>query len=330
MKKLENDIKNKIYKRIYVLAGTQSYNRTRYEKALVNVFLAEGDTMNLTKYFGKKIDLKEVFELAETMPFMSERRVIVLEDTGLFTKACEELAEYIPNIPETCVMIFSEEKADARLKQTKAAETTGCVAHFDSLSDRELHDWILRKLGKEHRPITPAALDLFEKRCGDDMWQISNELEKLISYTFGKDGIRPEDVKAVMPAPAEDRIFGMIDAIIDRKFTEALGFYKDLLALKSEPTGILGLLRQQYGLVLHVKEMNAERIGTDKMAEVLKMREARIKMALPAARKSSKISLIDAMKQCADTEERIKTGRVDQRIGVETLIATLCQKDTAQ
>ena len=56
MKQLEADIKNKIYKNIYVLYGPQSYNRKRYEKALVSLFVVKGDTMNLTYYYGKKID----------------------------------------------------------------------------------------------------------------------------------------------------------------------------------------------------------------------------------------------------------------------------------
>ena len=330
VKKLENDIKNKIYKRIYVLYGPQSYNRKRYEEALVKVFLPNGDTMNLTKFYGRKTDLKEVFEMAATMPFMSERRVIVLENTELFSHPCEELAEYIPDIPETAVLVFSEEKADLRLKQTKAAAGIGCVAQFGNLSDEELRDWIVKRLAREHRPITGAALDLFEKRCGDDLWQISNELEKLVSYTFGKDGIRPADVEAVIPPLAEDKIFNMIDAILDRKLGRAFAYYTDLLALKSDPIGILTLLREQYRLILHVKEMNDERIKTKDMADILQMREVRVKMALPAARKSSKINLIKGMEQCADTDERIKTGRIDARIGVETLIAMLCSAEAAQ
>ena len=329
MRKLENDIKNKIYKRIYVLYGPQSYNRKRYAEALVKIFLPDGDTMNLAKFYGKKTDFKEVRELAETMPFMSEHRVIVLENTEMFSRTCEELAEYIPNIPETCVLIFSEEKADARLKQTKEADKEGCLAQFTNLTDDELRDWIVKRLAREHRPITEAALDLFERRCGDDLWQISNDLEKLVSYTFGKDGIRPDDVEAVIPPLPEDKIFNMIDAILDRKTGKAFGYYKDLLALRSEPAVILSLLREQYRLILHVKEMSEERIKTKQMADTLGMREGRVKMALPAARKSSKISLIEGMEKCADTEERIKTGRIDQRVGVETLIADLCCADKA-
>ena len=326
MKQLEEDIKNKRYKNIYVLFGPQSYNRKRYEDALVRVFLPDDDEINLTKFYGKKIDLKEVFELAETMPFLAERRIIVLEDTGLFEKSCDELADFIPSIPDSCCMIFSEEKIDSRLKQTKAVKTHGTLAEFGTLSEADLRDFIMKKLGKEHRPITQNALDLFTERCSDDLWQVTNDLEKLISYTFGKEGIRIEDVDAVIPAPAEDKIFGMIDAILARDTKKTLVYYKDLLALRSEPMGILALIRDQYRLMLHAKQLNDEHVGIPEMAKILKMRDTRVKMALSASRRMKQSELAEGISMCARTDERIKTGLVDQRIGVETLIIELCRE----
>ncbi len=326
MKQLEADIKNGNFKNIYVFHGTQDYLKKRYTDALTGIFVPAGDTMNRAAYYGKKIDLKEVIALCDTMPFLSERRVIVLENTGLFSSSCEELAEYIPNIPDTSVMIFSEEKIDSRLKQTKAAKAKGSVVEFTDLSEADLRKWVLQRLSKEHRQITSNALDMFIERCGSDLWQVSGELEKVISYTFGKDGIRKEDVDAVIGAPAEDRIFYMISAIFDNDTKTALRYYSDLLALRTEPLNILGLIREQFRLILHAQEMSRENVSLKDMAEVMKLRDTRVKMALPVAKKSSKIRLTEGIRACADTEERIKSGLLDQRIGVETLITELSQR----
>ena len=327
MKSLESDIKNKIYKNLYVLYGPQSYNRKRYVKALVDLFAPGADSMNLTYYYGPKIDIREVIDLAETMPFMSDKRVIVLEDTGLFTVSCDELADYIPDICETCCMIFSEDKIDMRLKQTKAAKAKGTVAEFADLSEAQLRDHIMKRLGREHRPITANALELFMQRCGDDLWQVSNELEKVISYTFKKDGIRPEDVEAVMPPLPEDKIFVMIDAILAHDTHKAVRLYADLLSLRNEPVAMLSLLREQLRLTLHAKELADEGVSAKDAAQLLGMRETRVKMALPAARKSSKIDLENRIRMCADTDERIKSGLIDAKIGVETLIVELCRRE---
>ncbi len=328
MKQLEADIKNGNYKNIYVFYGTQDYLKSRYKDALVKKFIPDGDTMNLASFYGKKVDIKEVIELADTMPFLSERRVIVLENTGLFSAACEELADYIPKIPDTSVMIFVEEKVDARLKQTKAAKNTGSVTEFTDLSESELRKWVLSRVGREHRQITANALDMFIERCGSDLWQVSNELEKVISYTYDKDGIRKEDVDAVCPPPPEDKVFNMINAIFDNDIQGALHYYKDLLALRSEPRNILGLIREQFRLMLHAKEMSEAGVSLKEMADTMKLRDTRVKMALPVARKSSKIRLTEGIKMCADTDERIKTGLFDEHVGVETLIISLAQRRT--
>lgn len=328
MKQLESDIKNKVFKNLYVLFGPQSYNRKRYLDALVGIFLAPGDTMNIARFSGKKIDMNEVLDTVNTMPFLAEKRVVVLEDTGLFKKADEELCELISNIPESCVVIFSEESIDSRLKQTKTAKSVGTVAEFSNLSEEELRKWIMGKLAKEHRPITRDALDLFMQRCGDDMWQISNELEKVISYTFGKDGIRAGDIEDTCPPLAEDKIFAMIDAILDHDTNRALAYYKDLLLLRSEPLRILSLIRDQLRLMLHVSLMSDEHLGTKQMAEALgNMKETRVKLALSASRKCSRRSLTDKINQCAGADEKIKSGLMDQQIAIETLIVSLSRKD---
>ena len=324
MRQLAADIKKGIYRRCYLLYGPESYNRRRYTDALVDLFLPDRNELNLSYFYGKKTDIKEVISLAGTMPFMSERRVIVLENTGLFSTSCDELADLIPGIPESCCLIFSEEKADMRLKQTKAVKADGCIALFDHLSEKDIRSFVIGRISREHRAITQSALDLFVRRCQNDLWQVSNELEKVISYTFGKDGIRTEDIEAVCPAPAEDRVFAMIDAILDGNEKKAMAFYKDLLALKSNPHGILSLLSEQFRLMLHAYGTDVDDMSLKDSLQLLHVSEYRYKMALRAAKKSSKINMIRRIQMCADTESRIKTGLTGDVIGVETLILQLC------
>ena len=318
-------MKKGVYRRIYLLLGSQDYMKNRCIKAIVAAHLPEDDTMNLSRYFGKKTDIKEVIALSDTMPFLAEKRIIIIEGTDYFSHTCEELADYIPNIPESTILIFSEEKADARLKHTKAVKSEGGYAEFDNLPEKELRDWVSSRLRREHRQITEKAFDLFMNRCGADMWEISNDLEKLISYTFGKEGRHREDVDAVCPAPPEDKIFAMIDAILAGNSKRALMFYTDLLALRSDPMGILKLLREQLRLLLHAKDLDRGRMNPQEMGKLLGMKEGRVRMALPAARKSSTIILTKLIEMCAEVDERIKTGLVDAQIGIETLIVEMSE-----
>lgn len=87
----------------------------------------EGDTMNYSYFEGKKTSVAEVTDLAETMPFLAEKRLIVLENTGFFKTASPELADYLKEMPETTCMIFVEREVDKRGKLYKAVKTKGAL-----------------------------------------------------------------------------------------------------------------------------------------------------------------------------------------------------------
>lgn len=324
MKKLEADIKNGIRKKVYLLYGPQAYLRNRYRDSLIKILLPENDTINLSKYEGEGVNVREIIDLAETMPFFAERRVILLENTGFFEGAADEaLVEYMSNIPETACIIFSEEKADARLKLFKAVAKNGTVAQFSDPSPEDIKKFVLRRLSKEHRPITERALEMFTDMCGNDYLRITNELDKLVAYTFGKDGIRPEDVEAVCSHQAEDKIFAMIDALFRQNIDEAFSYYGELLKLQEKPQNILGLLESQLKLIHHVREMDGEHYSIADMYKTLGVGEYRVKKALPLARRSSKIWIKRGLTACAEIDEATKSGRMNARIGVETLMLEL-------
>ena len=69
--------------------------------------------MNYAHYEGKNINVREVIDLAETLPFFAERRLIVFEDTGFFKSAGAELADYIKDMPDTTYFIFVENEVDS-------------------------------------------------------------------------------------------------------------------------------------------------------------------------------------------------------------------------
>lgn len=328
MKKLEADIKNGIRKRVYLLCGPQSLLRNRYRDWLLKIMLPEGDTVNLSKFEGKDINVAEVIDLAETMPFFANKRVILIENSGLFSSSCEELANYMDNIPDSTCIIFSEEKADGRQKLYKAVKQNGTVAEFSDPTEEEIKNFILRRLAKDHRQITGAALNLLMEKCGTDLMQISNEVEKLISYTFKKDGIYPEDVENICTTLPEDKVFLMIDEIFKNNFDGAMKYYKDLLILQQSSLGILALLENQLRLLLHIREMDTQHLSTKEMSSELSVNEFRIKKALPQARRSSKIRIMDGLRICLEADEASKSGRLNQQIGLETVIFGLCSEGT--
>lgn len=124
---LIEDIKNKQFKNIYLLTGEEIYLRNQYRKRLREALLDPEDTMNYASFEGKNINPKEVIDLAETMPFFADRRVIEISDSGFAKNACPELAEYIPEIPDSTCIILTESEVDKRGKFYKAVKNNGRV-----------------------------------------------------------------------------------------------------------------------------------------------------------------------------------------------------------
>ena len=127
MKNLNADLKNGTFLQVYLLTGEEAYLKNRYKKRLRAAIVGEDDLMNFTAYTGKGIDIRQVIETAETMPFFAERRLIQIEDSGFFKNACPELAEYLPTMPKETYMVFVEQEIDKRGKLYKAVKAQGRI-----------------------------------------------------------------------------------------------------------------------------------------------------------------------------------------------------------
>ena len=100
MQTLNQDIKEKSFKKIYLLYGDEPFLVGSYKKKLREA-ITGGDTMNFNYFEGKNPDVKEIISLADTMPFFADRRLILVDGSGFFKSAQEELAAYLPQMPDT-------------------------------------------------------------------------------------------------------------------------------------------------------------------------------------------------------------------------------------
>ena len=114
MQRINNDIKSGNFQPVYLLCGEERYLRRQYKDKLKNALCAPDDNMNTHYYEGKNVPVGEIIDLAETLPFFAERRVILIENSGLFKSGGEQMAEYLNTQNETTVFIFVESEVDKR------------------------------------------------------------------------------------------------------------------------------------------------------------------------------------------------------------------------
>ena len=320
MKTIDNDIKMGQLKNVYLLYGTEDYLKRQYRDKLKHALVEPDDTMNFSAYEGKDINPKELIDLSETLPFFKEKRMILVENSGFFKNSCDDLAEYMSQVPESTCFVFVEEEVDKRSKLFKAASRAGSDVEFETPTEDMLVRWILGRIQREGKKITQSVMQLFLSKTGSDMENIDKELEKLICYTLDKTEISAADVEAICTGQTENKIFEMIDAISAKNQKKALELYYDLLALKEAPMRILFLIARQFQNLLLIKSMSAKGYPAVSIAKTAGMPSFAVQKNLRQAGAFKIHQLKEAIEDCGQAEEDVKTGRMADQLAVELLI----------
>ncbi|OUQ20598.1 DNA polymerase III subunit delta [Lachnoclostridium sp. An14] len=321
MQTLNKDLKEQNFKRTYLLFGEEDFLKKSYKNRLKDG-ITGGDTMNYNYFEGKNVDVKEVMNLADTMPFFADRRLILLEDTGFFKSAAgEELVSYLPQMPDSTCMVFVESEVDKRNRLYKKVKELGYAAELSRQDASQLARWAGGILAKDGKRITGRTMDLFLASAGDDMENIRMELEKLVSYVGDREVVTDEDVRAICTVHVTSKIFEMVGAIVGGDTKKAMDLYEDLLTLKEPPMRILYLIARQFNQILQVKELMGKGLDKSSIASKLKMQPFVVGRTMPQARAFTREQILSYVELCVSSEEAVKSGRLQDRLAVELLIA---------
>lgn len=326
MKSLNEDLKTGQFKQLYLLHGEEAYLKKQYKDRFVKAMLPEGDTMNYAYYEGKSTNPKEVIDLAETMPFFAERRLIVLENTGFFKNAAPEFAEYLREMPNTTNMIFIESEIDKRGKMYKSVKDKGRIVELARQDEKTLVRWIMGMAKKENLMMSEAAVRYFLGKVGNDMENIQKELEKLFCYCMNHTEITVADIEEICTTQITNHIFDMVDAVANKEQKKALDFYYDLLALKEPPMRILYLLTRQFRILLEVKELDGLGFGQKELASRVGIMPFLVGKYRAQAKSFSAKELRRIVEAGVITEENVKTGRMGDVLSVELFLVQYSMK----
>lgn len=320
MKSLNEDIKLGQFKQVYLLYGEEAYLKKQYKDKLTKAILPDGDTVNYAYYEGKGINPAELIDLAETMPFFAERRLIVIENSGFFKSATPELADYMKNMPDTVCFLFVENEVDKRGKMYKAAKDKGRIVEMGRQDEKTLLYWIAGNVKREGRQIKESTARYLVSKTGTDMENLEKEMEKLFSYTLGRNEITVQDIDDICTTQITNKIFEMVEAVAVKQQKKALDYYYDLLALKEPPMRILYLLARQFKLLLEVKDLCGKGYEKSQIAKTVGLHPFVAGKYIQQCRTFSREELRSIMEEAVNTEEMVKTGRLNDVMSVELFI----------
>lgn len=325
---IQKDIKDRTFKKVYLLTGDEGYLIHQIKRALIQALVVAGDTMNYHSFDLDRIDLKELSDLALSYPFFAEKRVIVLDGVNILKTGKEEFVDLCNRLPDSTCMIIIEEKVDKRSSAYKWIKKNGYVAEAkkEDLTEEELKKYIAGWFKKAGKKISSKDASFLVHRIGKDLYQLHGEVSKLISYTGKEEEIRREDIEALVTVNIEDKIFELTEAIAAGNHDLVKTRYQEMILLKEPPLRILYMMTRQYRILTIVSDMTARRMSDQEIAGAAGIRGFAVRKNKALLRGYDTRNLERILDTCLETENRIKTGLIGDRIGLEALLFQLTDR----
>jgi len=316
LQKLKSDLKSGELGCAYIFHGEESYLREFYLGELRNQLIPAGfEDFNYHKLEGKDLTVQNLAEMAEAMPMMAERTLLVVSDFDLFKLNEEQrgkLIAFFEDIPPYCCIVFVYDTVDYKpnktlKKLTKAIADYVEVVEFVAQDSNDLLAWIARRFRALDKEIDRQTAEYLIFLCGGLMTGLIPEIQKIAAYAKGKT-ITQKDIDAVADPVLSAEVFRLTDSVVQGNYGRAMEILSDLLKMQTEPILILAALGSQ------IRRIYTARIaidsGKDKywLMELWEMKsDYPAKLLLAAAKKTTSEWCANAVKMCQTLDRRMKS-----------------------
>lgn len=292
--------------------------------------------LNVNYLDGRTVSMGELSHHCNTIPFMAERRLVVVR--GLLERLSKrdlpepdaaflrQLVDYMPALPETTRLVFVETSEIAKrhpLMALALRDEAGFVKTFALPKGRELEQWIRRRVAAAGGSISPAAVTALSTYVGSDLYQLDQEIAKLVAYTGGERAINEKDVQLLTPHAREGNVFEMVDALGRGDGRSAGQMYHQLLDMGEHPLMLLGMIVRQFRLMIQIKELAPRLLTPEAIAAELGQNPYPVKKILQQSRYFSMPQLRAVYQRLLETDVAIKTGEFEASLALDLLIAEL-------
>ncbi len=318
--------------KLYLVYGK---NRVRIDETvnkLTKDYLETVDDFNRIVFDYIETEVEHIIEECITLPFLSDRKVVIVKDAFLFTaekkrtsvnQNIDKMIQYIEDKEDETLLIFvtSAEKLDNRKKITKLIKKQGKIIECEEMNERELVQYINDAVKNEGLTIRNDAVNELLNRTGVNYTIVKNELEKLM--LFADNVITVEDVNIIVSKSLEANVFSLTDFILKDQKREAVNVFRDLILQKEEPIKLLGLISSQFRLYYQTKILMNEGMRQDEISSRLKVHPYRVKLAISQVNQYSLETLLQKMVLTRDMDYELKSTYLDSEALFEVFISKI-------
>jgi len=314
---------------IHLLHGPDEYQRSQALAQMRADFPPDLADLNIASLDGRKLKIDALAAACEAMPFLADRRLVIVSDALKHTKAGkerEDLRAYLDRIPAFCDLVFVEsDEVDRRSILFTYLKKAASVREFTPLQGAELTRWVAERARVRNVRLDPAAAQRLIEFVGGDGRAIVNELEKLACYVGRGGRVTTAEVDLLVQDGQEQNLFAFIDDLSARRLGAALRGARQLLEDGQAPTYIMFMVARQVRILLGVRELSAQRRRPDDIAAELGQRPFVVRKAMEQVRGFDAGALELLHDRLLELDLATKTGRIQPEVALELFVAEACR-----
>jgi len=302
------------------LYGQDTYRSRQKLNEIINHYKKiHKSGLNLKYFDGKNLSFQDFKDEIRSVSMFAEKKLAVLKNTFLnknfkenFLRDSKEFAE------SKDIVLFYEEEEFSGDKLFKFLKKYAKSQEFKPLQSQKLKNWVKKGFDDYGIEIREEALEKLINFVGSDLWQMANEIKKLVSYKLKcpNPEISQRDIELLVKPKIENDIFKTIDAIASKNKKQALDLIHKHLEKGDTPLYLLSMINFQFRNLLIVK---SSRFGYEK----LKMHPYVIQKSTQQARKFNFEELKKIYQKIFQVDLSIKTGKVEPETALDLFIAEI-------
>lgn len=312
---------------IYLFYGEESFLVEDAVQRVVSTALGEGlKDFNYDVFSLDRAEMARVRDAIETLPMMTERRVVVLRELeSIRENAAESLLELIKDPVTTTTVVFTAGKLDKRKKLVRTLLEKSVAIEMRSPQPFELPSWvqyIARGLDLE---LGDVEIQLLHDMVGGNLRDLQSELQKLKSYLGERKKVETADILAVVSRLRSDSVFDLADAIGRNDRVKALVCLANLLDHGENEIGILSLVSRHVRILRNIKEAQQRGIQGSRLSTVVGVPNYFLRNYMDQLKLWPEHKMDKTLQALLDTDRALKSAPVSSHIWLENFVLKTCQ-----
>jgi len=310
---------------VYHFTGEEDFLKREATEKLIQLLIEPSlKSFNLDFLQARGVKAEEIINLCATFPFGSKKRmVVVYESQKLHPAQKDELLKYLSHIPQTTCLVLFSNTVDNRLKFYQSLKKLATEVEFSALDPEEASDWIRERVKTYGKKITSEGINFLQEAVGNNLYELSNELEKLSLYVKERESINLEDVETVVGYTKAENISQLAQAIVGKNLSQALKILKDLSLSKERETSINYRLGDHFLKLYQVKASKDQNIYN--LAHILRTHSGFILEYQNQAKNFSLEQLEKGLALLYQADSDLKSGKMPEKLLLELLVYELCR-----